>query len=633
MKKNEKPTLPAIPHPPDLEQLRVEFMQYMHHKWGVERHAWEIIARFTGCILGYLTCSYYMEDLGWYWLLLAWFACGLSLFGLRCIVSSSVTSSSATIRAIGLVSSVPLLLPLDRPTLQTLKNIRESKTWFSAGLYHWRHSLALTAQGRRVEILQALLIWTIALGALPLIFCKFGIWPPCKYYVFPLILAHTIYGAVLKLKWLAGDLEFSFEETSRRLRQMSVPSRQKIAEMFQMVRVPQSGGQMEAMYSMYLRTDEYLQRLQQAMPTPVKFMETVFGYNSMNDACHVALENAMRAMNVVGNSPRKFSSSTDCALPAHVPSTEQATSDSLPPSSTATSSVKRRNLSSDRKGDKHDELATSAGQVTEYDVDSMSEWVWRDSNQVGWDAQPACFLTDYVLAVECFLWAYLLHNLEALPWHAAAAVDNHPDAPVIGATAAVWYSLYFVGVGASALFGAILHHVAYVALLVNNKNAKGAKVTWHERVISLLWAGVQLSAAFSNFALFGVYAASLESETNQINVIYGAGVVYVLYGAYSVIQRQTILLTLGFIPPLLALGYSFVVHLPFGCGWAAHGLSSLLLVIFGGVTQFLQVSPCNQTFNHNAAGHIVLMFAFTYMFLSAYRQCFLPPIDLEDPSS
>lgn len=86
------------------------------------------------------------------------------------------------------------------------------------------------------------------------------------------------------------------------------------------------------------------------------------------------------------------------------------------------------------------------------------EYIYTNLEGIGYDAQPACFITDYVLAFQsfgCALWLAFVAQGFLYSQH--------------------WpYITYFLGLGTMSFIGGLLHHVAYNALVfdVNNIDLK-----------------------------------------------------------------------------------------------------------------------------------------------------------------
>eukprot|EP00735_Rhodelphis_limneticus_P003323 TRINITY_DN14785_c0_g1::TRINITY_DN14785_c0_g1_i1::g.30227::m.30227 TRINITY_DN14785_c0_g1::TRINITY_DN14785_c0_g1_i1::g.30227 ORF type:complete len:596 (-),score=104.66,Tubulin_C/PF03953.12/0.15 TRINITY_DN14785_c0_g1_i1:344-2131(-) len=586
---------------PSLDQLSIFLKEALSTDVIHGKNSFEIFLRMTFFLfLGYTTILA-LQIVPWFLVPLGWMMIGACLFGLRAIVSACSPEVSVFTQIMGTLCSIPLLLPFETsllPNRDVFEYVNNSKLWMFASFLSWKKTLVLAVQGRRRYTFNLLLVWTAIICIFPLLVCKFGFGGLLKFYLIPWLIYHLWYASVIKLKWSALNMDWELHTPNTQAMEM------RMAEWMEMVksRFPEmklSDHQVDILCTSLRDADAYLASWRKSHHTYLQVSDSIFGYDTMTEVLDTAIAKLQTNLShLLEVTAQRRSSQTQIQPDSGCDSTE--------------------NKSCDTTMDNATPISTTP---------AVPVWTWVDPSGVTWDAQPACFLTDYVLSLQCFAFAAALHWVEYLPWQA-----NH-TLSIEGATSAWWYCGYFIASGLASLCGAIVHHVAYDALTLQAKH-RDVDGRSHQQIIDMSWAGVQFFAALSNFFLISVWMsasdpieAESDSESYSLRTLYSfaiPAVVYLLYGAYSIMKRDTILLTIGFIPPLFTLGYTFARTLSHGCSWAAHGLSSLLLIVFGGLTQFLQVGLCRFTFNHNAVGHIIVMFAELYMFLSAYRHCVAP---------
>lgn len=244
------------------------------------------------------------------------------------------------------------------------------------------------------------------------------------------------------------------------------------------------------------------------------------------------------------------------------------------------------------------------------EVESWSLWAYRDSTGEEWDAQPACFITDYLLAVQCFAFAVYVALF-------AANESGH----------STWYLIYFVAMGISAALGGLLHHLAFEALrsMVHKQEkslVKTAKIfgvhlqrRTVDRAIDALWRVVLGCSILSNFALLSLAASRYLPETWAYSIVVLAAMVYIGLAIWASINMHAMFLFAGFLP---VLGFGAVTSsMAFDWQWG-HSSNELLVYVIkltGGLIQGLVWSPNNDKFNHNALSHVFLSVAATLMLI------------------
>lgn len=87
---------------------------------------------------------------------------------------------------------------------------------------------------------------------------------------------------------------------------------------------------------------------------------------------------------------------------------------------------------------------------------------YRDATGEEWDAQPACYKTDYMLGLQCFGFATYLGSFDFERFD-EVSIDAMRDV-IPFKISQRWYVIYFFALGISAIVGGFLHHVAYDSL-------------------------------------------------------------------------------------------------------------------------------------------------------------------------
>ncbi|KAG1686454.1 hypothetical protein DVH05_006593 [Phytophthora capsici] len=244
--------------------------------------------------------------------------------------------------------------------------------------------------------------------------------------------------------------------------------------------------------------------------------------------------------------------------------------------------------------------------VTE--LENWSLWAYRDATGEEWDAQPACFITDYLLAVQCFAFAVYIGLF---------AASDKGDLS--------WYLMYFMALGISAALGGLLHHVAFEAMrdiahkqekhLVKTARVFGVNLSRAnvDKMIEVLWRVVLACSILTNFALLSLAASRHLPETWAYSIIALAAVLYVALAVWASVSMHAVFLFAGFIPVM--------VFGPIACfmtwNWEWSHSSNELLVygikLVGGLIQGLVWAPSKTKFNHNALSHVFLSMAATLM--------------------
>ncbi|KAF0691547.1 Aste57867_17259 [Aphanomyces stellatus] len=219
---------------------------------------------------------------------------------------------------------------------------------------------------------------------------------------------------------------------------------------------------------------------------------------------------------------------------------------------------------------------------------SSAAWVWTYFAERGdeWDSQPACWITDYVLAVQCFVTALFISTNE-------------------------WTRLFVLAMGASATLGGILHHAAFKAQARFPSSSAAVRRVFGlhmtqptvDRVIRWLWRGVLGLSTLANFSLVARATSRLwhDHVSTHTLTMTVAGVGYSGMVLAAFVSMQTSIMLLGFLPALCLGGVAALVTHE-----SAMELVPLLLLLASGLVQGLQVSPSRRHFNHNALAHVLV---------------------------
>jgi hypothetical protein len=237
-------------------------------------------------------------------------------------------------------------------------------------------------------------------------------------------------------------------------------------------------------------------------------------------------------------------------------------------------------------------------------------WSYRDTTGEEWDAQPACFITDYLLAVQCFAFAVYV---------ALFATKEE------GSSQPSWYLIYFVALGISAAFGGLLHHVAFEAMrgvadkkkksLVQRAKVFGFNVkrTTVDGFIDVLWRIVLGFSILTNFALLSLAASRYLSESWAYTIIIVAGTLYIALAIWASINMHVLFLFVGYMPAMIFGAVTSAMAFDWQWSHPSNELLVYVLKLGSGLVQGLIVSPSKSTFNHNALSHVILSLAATFM--------------------
>ncbi|OQR93971.1 transmembrane protein [Achlya hypogyna] len=235
-------------------------------------------------------------------------------------------------------------------------------------------------------------------------------------------------------------------------------------------------------------------------------------------------------------------------------------------------------------------------------VEAAFNWAYSNLGGEEWDCQPACIITDYILALQCFVFLVYLTFMTGY-----LNEQSH------------WYVLYFFAMGTTALVGGFLHHVAFKAKKVfaatsGAKRVFGVYVTRPtvDAIIDWSWRLVLGLTTLTNFCLVAFAASRYLSDGSSELTIWIAGTGYSIVAIFAAIYMNTSFMLLGFLPAMV-FG-SVMSVMAYERGWV-HELLVLTLKLASGLIQGLAVSPSSKHFNHNALSHVVLSAAAATMLM------------------
>lgn len=260
------------------------------------------------------------------------------------------------------------------------------------------------------------------------------------------------------------------------------------------------------------------------------------------------------------------------------------------------------------------------------ELESWSLWAYRDATGEEWDAQPACFITDYMLGLQCFGFATYLGFFDFERFD-KVSIDAMRDV-IPFRISQRWYVIYFIALGISAIVGGFLHHVAYEALqsfagkervhLLKTARVFGIQLDRRivDKCIEIAWRIVLACSILTNFALLAIAASRYLTESWAYTMIVVTATCYLAITVYATIRMHTAFLMVGYLPAMIFGGiFSWTA---FDWQWMSapsHEMIVYALKFASGMIQGLVVSPSKHRFNHNAFSHVVMSAAATFMFI------------------
>lgn len=202
--------------------------------------------------------------------------------------------------------------------------------------------------------------------------------------------------------------------------------------------------------------------------------------------------------------------------------------------------------------------------------------------------EPDVTLTDYVLALECGVFCWLL-------WRRAPK-----RSPL-----RIWTIVFFAATGAGALSGGTVHGFFL------DTGSFGHRVLWPMTLLSL---GVAALAAW----IIGAHLLLRGGGVRAISI--AAGPFFVAYAAVVFFVSQAFVVAIAnYLPACLFLFATFlVVHRRHPARPLVAGMAALLLTLLSGALQQAGIGLDSVYFNHNALYHLLQAIALWLLF-----RCFL----------
>jgi Family of unknown function (DUF6962) len=202
--------------------------------------------------------------------------------------------------------------------------------------------------------------------------------------------------------------------------------------------------------------------------------------------------------------------------------------------------------------------------------------------------EPDVALTDYVLALECALLAWLLYRAKS------------PHSPIKRA-----FVGFYVWIGLAAILGGTFHG------FFTSESILGVS----------LWCGVMLSIGLTGFAAWRIGGLLSFSPAVTAWIVRLAAVGLVAYCLIVLLYAQTFALALVYyLPAVVFLTISFGLQLRRRRDSAALlGVAGMLLTLLAAGVQHFRMSLHPQYFNHNAFYHLLQGMALLLIFLAARK--------------
>ena len=201
--------------------------------------------------------------------------------------------------------------------------------------------------------------------------------------------------------------------------------------------------------------------------------------------------------------------------------------------------------------------------------------------------EPDVVLTDYALALECAVLAYLL-------WRARTRRD-----PL-----ALWFALAFLATAMAALAGGTVHG------FFSDKTSAGHRVLWP---LVLIMIGVG-ALAFTNIA------AALRFTGRAVSAVSRAALALFLVYCLVVLffDDRFVVAIIAYLPAVLFLGWVFLEqYLHTRQRTFAWGLAGIGVTLLAAVIQQARIGLHPRYFNHNALYHTLQAAGLFMIFLTA----------------
>lgn len=202
--------------------------------------------------------------------------------------------------------------------------------------------------------------------------------------------------------------------------------------------------------------------------------------------------------------------------------------------------------------------------------------------------EPDVTLTDYVLVVECAVFAFIL------------------------------YSRFRVGNGSriSALFAALFTALSLASALGGTYH--GFFSDTHSTLGDAFWLGTLLSIGVVSFFNWLV-AAEIQLTPSMRRLVFWIATIQLLGFAFyvTIVSRDFLIASINTVPAMVFLLLGYVRVIRRGAGWQTWlGLLGLLVAFVGAAMQQMKLGIHPDYFNHNAVYHVLQFAAFALIFVS-----------------
>lgn len=203
--------------------------------------------------------------------------------------------------------------------------------------------------------------------------------------------------------------------------------------------------------------------------------------------------------------------------------------------------------------------------------------------------EPDVVLTDYALAVECAILAWML-------WRRRAGSGLSP--------LSVWFATGFAATGLAALVGGTVHGFF-----------GGEKSLW--RVV--LWPVTLLMVGLAALAFIRIAALLRFAPKTELAVSRAATALFLVYGAVVLFfDSRFVVAIIAYLPAVLFLGWVFLErYLRVRRRTFAWGLAGIAITLGAAVLQQAGIGLHPRYFNHNALYHTLQGAGLFLIFLTA----------------
>lgn len=201
--------------------------------------------------------------------------------------------------------------------------------------------------------------------------------------------------------------------------------------------------------------------------------------------------------------------------------------------------------------------------------------------------QPDVALTDYALALECLIFAYLLHPVQQGLRSAAR-----------------WFMIFFLSIAIAAAVGGTVHG------FYEDPASTGSRKLWP---LTLIAIGITALAGTN-------IAATLQFEKHTaVRFARAAVAVFIVYCAVVLFVVDSFLIAIvNYLPVVLFLGWVFFErYRQTGDRAFRDGVIGVGMMLFAAITQQAELGIHPKYFNHNAVYHVIQAIALLLLFTTA----------------